>query len=143
MLLPAVVLAPLFWVGINPVVIYNLALLSALALSGFTAFLLARRLTGCFTAGIAAGAVFAPYRNNHYMHLELQIVFWIPIALLLIHRILTEGHIRDGILLGATVTLSAFAICAAIFLVAYCAVFVPLLAILAPPRRFRDLMRLS
>lgn len=143
MLLPAVVLAPLFWAGINPVAIYNLALFSALALSGFTAFLLASRLTGGIATGIVAGTVyaFAPYRFDHYVHLELQIVFWIPIALLLIHRILAEARIRDGMLLGATVAAQALSsMYAAIFFVAYCAVFVPLLAILVPPRRFRDLV---
>ena len=31
-----------------------------------------------------------------YRHLELQIVFWIPIALLLIPSTWQEGHIRDG-----------------------------------------------
>lgn len=141
MLLPGVVLAPLFWAGVNPVVAYNLALFAALALSGFTAFLLARRLTGCFAGGIVAGVVyaFAPYRFDHYMHLELQIVFWIPIALLLIHRIVSEGRLRDGVLLGGAVAAQALSsMYAAIFFVTYCAVFVPLLAMLVPPRRFRD-----
>ena len=29
---------------------------------------------------------FAPYRFTHYMHLELQLVFWIPLLLFVIHR---------------------------------------------------------
>ena len=91
---------------------------------------------------MAAGAIyaFAPYRFDHYMHLELQIVFWIPLALLLVHRILAEGRIRDGVLLGGAVAAQALSsVYAAIFLVTYCAVFVPLLTILAPARRFRGL----
>jgi hypothetical protein len=143
MLLPGVVFAPLFWAGINAVVIYNLALFLALTLSGFTAFVLARRLTGSIVAGIVAGVVyaFAPYRFDHYMHLELQIVFWLPIALLLIHRIVTEGRLLDGVLLGGTVAAQALSsMYAAIFFVTYCAVFVPLLAVLVRPRRFRGLV---
>jgi hypothetical protein len=104
-----VTLAPLFWARINPVAIYNGALFAALALSGFTMFLLASRLTGDITAGIMAGVVyaFAPYRFSHYMHLELQLVFWLPLGLLLIHRIVTDGRIRDGVWLGAVVTAQA------------------------------------
>jgi hypothetical protein len=138
MLLPGAVLAPLFWMGIAPTVIYNLALLVALALSGFTTFLLARRLTGSIAAGLAAGAIyaFAPYRFTHYVHLELQIVFWLPLALLLLHRIVAEGRVLDGVLLGVVVAAQAFSsVYAAIFFVTYCAVFVPLLFILAPAPR--------
>jgi hypothetical protein len=138
MLLPGAVLAPLFWMGLAPTVIYNLALLVALALSGFTTFLLARRLTGCIAAGIAAGAIyaFAPYRFTHYVHLELQIVFWLPLAFLLVHRIVAEGRVRDGVLLGMVVAAQAFSsVYAAIFFVTYCAVFVPLIFIVAPAPR--------
>src|SRR4029453_17286967 len=95
MLLPAVLLAPLTWAGINPVTVYNVTLLAALALSGFMAFLLAQRLTHSLAASIVAGTLyaFAPSRFTHYMHLELQIVLWIPLALLLIHRIVEEGRL--------------------------------------------------
>src|SRR5258706_356339 len=110
MLLPGITLAPLFWARINPIITYNAALFAALALSGFATFVLARRLTGNITAGIVAGVIyaFAPYRFTHYMHLELQVVFWLPLALLVIHRIVTEGRIRDGVLLGIVVVAQAF-----------------------------------
>jgi len=57
MLLPAAAVAPLFWAGINPVLIYNLALLGAFALSGYATFLLARVLTGSVTGSIVAGVM--------------------------------------------------------------------------------------
>jgi hypothetical protein len=105
MLLPGVALAPLFWVGVHPVIIYNSALFAAFTLSGHAAFLLARRLTGSVAAAVVAGVIyaFAPYRFTHYMHLELQLVFWMPIALLLFHRIMAVGRVRDGVVLGLTV----------------------------------------
>src|SRR5262245_20414685 len=104
MLLPGVVLAPLFWAGIHPVIIYNTALFAALALMGHAAFLLASRLTGSIAAAMVAGVIyaFAPYRFTHYMHLELQLVFWIPLALWLWHRIMADGRMRDGVVLGLT-----------------------------------------
>jgi hypothetical protein len=139
MLLPGAMLAPLFWVGLNPVAIYNFALFSAFALSGVAAFILARQLTNDTEAALVAGVIyaFAPYRFSHYMHLELQIVFWIPLALLMIHRIISRGgSVRDGVLFGVAVTSQVFScIYAGIFLVAYCAVFVPSLFITTETRR--------
>src|SRR5262245_23986353 len=44
MLLPAVVLAPLSWIGLSPLVVYNLTLLLALLASAVAAFLLVREL---------------------------------------------------------------------------------------------------
>ena len=128
MLLPGAALAPLFWAGGNPVLIYNLALFAAFALSGYAAFLLARMLTGSVTGSIVAGVIygFAPYRFCHYMHLELQIVFWIPVALLLIHRILANGRMRDGVMLGLTVAAQVLSsVYAGIFSITYFAVLTP------------------
>ena len=139
MLLPGTMLAPLFWVGVNPVAIYNLALFTAFTLSGVTGFVLARYLTDDAAAAIAAGVIFAfaPYRFAHYAHLELQIVFWIPLALLLIHRIMSRGaSLRDGLLFGLAVTCQVLScVYEGIFLVTYCAVFVPLLFITTGGRR--------
>jgi hypothetical protein len=138
MLLPGATLAPLFWAGVNPVAIYNFALFTAFALSGATAFVLARRLTNDTAAALVAGVIFAfaPYRFAHYMHLELQMVFWIPLALLMIHRIISRGGAGDGVLFGAAVTCQVMScIYSGIFLVAYCVVFVPLLFITSGGRR--------
>jgi hypothetical protein len=143
MVLPGLVLAPLFWIGVHPVVIYNLALFAAFTLSGFSAFLLARSLTGSIAASMVAGVIyaFAPSRFGHYMHLELQMVFWIPLALLLIHRIVKSGRARDGVLLGTTVACQMFScVYAAIFLVTYCTVFVPSLLIATGVRQARRLV---
>jgi hypothetical protein len=132
MLLPGVVLAPLFWAGMNPVAIYNLALFAAFALSGLATFVLARELTGSVAASLAAGVIyaFAPYRFGHYMHLELQMVFWIPVALLMVHRVLSSSRARDGMFLGAAVGFQLLScVYAGIFLVTYLVVFVPCLAI--------------
>ena len=88
MLFQGIVAAPFFWAHVNPVLIYNTLLFAAFVLSGYAAFILARQLTGTTPGAIIAGLVyaFAPYRFAHYMHLELQTVFWIPLALILIQR---------------------------------------------------------
>jgi hypothetical protein len=133
MLLPGVVLAPLFWAGANPVIIYNVALLSAFTLSGLTAFSLARLVTGNVGASLVAGVIFAfaPYRFTHYMHLELQLVFWIPLLLLIIHRSLPTATMRDGVLFGAILGFQFLScIYAGIFAAMFCVVFVPCLALI-------------
>ena len=143
MLLPGTAAAPLFWAGINPVLIYNLALFAAFALSGYAAFLLARMLTGSVTGSIVAGVIyaFAPYRFCHYMHLELQIVFWIPLALFLIHRIVANGLVRDGVMLGLTVAAQLFSsVYVGIFSLIYFAVLMPALLILTRVRHARRLL---
>ena len=141
MLLPGTALAPLVWAGMNPVLMYNLALFGAFALSGYAAFLLARVLTGSVTGSIVAGIIyaFAPYRFCHYMHLELQIVFWIPFALLLAHRIVAKGRVRDGVMLGLTVAAQLLSsVYVGIFTLTYFAVLMPALLVVTgvhQPRR--------
>ncbi len=143
MLLPGLVLAPLFWAGVHPVIIYNSALFTALALSGYTTFLLTRRLTGSVRAAMVAGVIyaFAPYRFTHYVHLELQMVFWIPIALWLLHRIMADGRVRDGILLGLTVAAQLLScIYAGIFALTYFTLVVPALLALTGISHARRLL---
>jgi hypothetical protein len=101
-LLEGVVAAPLFWGGISPVTIYNLMVLGGMAASGLAAFVLARYLTGRATAALVAAAVFtmAPYRVEHFMHLELQWAMWVPLALWALHRAVDTGSWRSGVLTG-------------------------------------------
>jgi hypothetical protein len=103
LLVPGLLAAPLQWLGVGPILIYNLVFLSGFALSGVGVALLVRRLTGHTGAAILAGIVFAfpPYRIDHYAHLQLQQTQFIPLALWAFHRLLDTGRLRDGVLLGA------------------------------------------
>jgi hypothetical protein len=102
LVVPALMSAPFFWMGVHPVVVYNLLLLSGFVLSGVAMFLLVRALTGRADAAVIAGAIFAlyPYRYEHYSHLELQMTMWMPLALLGLHRALASGRLRDGLATG-------------------------------------------
>jgi hypothetical protein len=102
LLVPGLLAAPLFWVGVAPIVVYNLVFLSGFALSGVGVALLVRRLTASSGAAILAGIVFAfaPYRIDHYAHLQLQQTQFIPLALWAFHRLLDTGRLRDGVLVG-------------------------------------------
>src|SRR5262249_17721491 len=70
----------------GPVVAYNLAALAAAPLAAWTAFLLARRLTGSFSASLVAGFLFgfSPYLMGQSVgHLNLSFVCLVPLAGLL------------------------------------------------------------
>lgn len=103
LLMPGLFGAPLYWLGVGPILIYNLVFLSGFVLSGAGVALLVRRLTGDNGAAILAGIVFAflPYRIDHYAHLQLQQTQFIPLALWAFHRLLDSDRVRDGVLLGA------------------------------------------
>ena len=68
MILPALVSAPLAWVGVHPVVAYNIALLGAFVLSGLSAYWLTRDLgAGRLAAWITAVAfTIAPFRMRNW-----------------------------------------------------------------------------
>ena len=101
-IVPALMSAPLFWMGVHPVLSYNLLLLSGFVLSGVTMFLLVRALTGRIGAALIAGTIFAfyPYRYEHYPHLELIMTMWMPLSLWALHRTIATGRLRDGLATG-------------------------------------------
>ena len=102
MLVEGVLAAPLQWAGMPPVLVHNLMLLGAIVASGVGIFVLARHLTGCVGGALAAGIIFsfAPYRFEHYMHMELQWTVWSPWALWALQRTIETGSTRFGLLAG-------------------------------------------
>lgn len=107
MLVEGVLAAPLLWAGVPPVLVHNLMLLGAIVASGVGSFVLARHLTGSAGGALAAGVIFAfaPYRFEHYMHMELQWAMWSPLAFLALHRAFDTGQWRFGLAVGACVAL--------------------------------------
>jgi len=105
MLLPATAAAPLAWLGVHPVLIYNLVLLAAFVASGIAAFALVRRLTGSTAAGLLGGTIFAfaPHRMEHFDHLELQFAFWIPLAALAWHQAVEARRLGPYVAVSALV----------------------------------------
>jgi hypothetical protein len=102
LLVPAALAAPLAWLGVGPLLVYNLVFMSGFIVSGAGVALLVRSLTGSAGAGLVGGIVFAflPYRIDHYAHLQLQQTQCLPFALWAFHRLLGSGRLRDGALFG-------------------------------------------
>jgi hypothetical protein len=98
---------PFLWARANPVLVYNVLLLGGIITSGVGMYVLARHLTGSADAALVAAAIFtlAPYRIEHFMHLELQWTMWMPLALWGVHRIYETGSARFGAITGALLSL--------------------------------------
>jgi len=125
LLLPGTVAAPLHWLGVHPIFVYNLVFLSGFVVSGAGTALLVRSLTHSSGAGLLAGIVFAflPFRIDHYAHAQLQQTQCLPLAMWSFHRLLRTGRVRDGVLFGAF-TAGQFLSCMyfGLFLIPYVAV---------------------
>ncbi len=124
MLLVGVAASPLFYLGMDPAHVHNRMLLAAIVLSMVCAFALARRLTGSSPAAFLAAIIFglAPYRMAHIGHLELQWTMWMPLGMLLLHRLLEKPTVGSGLLLGTA--LAAQVLCSiyyGLFLACYLA----------------------
>ena len=92
----AVFTAPLQLLGLNAIGAYNVAMILASWLSGFFAFLLARRLTGSTLAGLVGGVAFAiaPYRAGQLAHLQVLNAQWMPLCLFAMHAYLDDRRRR-------------------------------------------------
>ena len=79
------------------------------------AFALVRHLSGSTAGGVIGGLVFAfaPFRFDHFDHLEMQLSFWMPLAFLAWHRALETGNHRQFLLA------SVFAACQVLSCVYY------------------------
>ena len=128
MLVEGVLAAPLFWVGLPPVLVHNLLLLGAIIASAVGIYVLAAHLSGSRTGGVAAGIVFAfaPYRFEHYMHMELQWAVWSPWAFWALQRTIETGAVRYGVATGAFVALQLLS---SIYYGVFLAVLLPLVTV--------------
>jgi hypothetical protein len=100
---PAILTAPLSWLGAGGVLVHNIVFLAGFIASGAGVAFLVWDLTGRLSAAVLAGVAFAflPFRFDHFPQLQLQQAQWIPLAVWACHRVLWAGRIRDGVWLGA------------------------------------------
>lgn len=106
-LLQGLLASPFLMAGMSPILIYNLLLLLGFAGSGVAMFVLVRYLTERTGAAIVAATVFvmAPYRIEHFMHLELQWTMFMPLTYWAIHRSFEERSWWWGGLSGLFIAL--------------------------------------
>src|SRR5687767_3796345 len=109
LLLQSLAMSPLYAVTGNLALCYNVLLIASLALSGLAMHVLARSVTGSERAAVIAGLAWAcwPYRTAHLLHLQLQSLYFLPLALLVLHRVAAARRWRDAMWLGVLAALQA------------------------------------
>jgi MFS family permease len=100
-------LAPVFgflsWITRSPALAYNLVIVAAWVVSLWSTDRLARRVIGSEAGALVAAVAFSfsTVRLVHYRHLQLAWGALIPLALLLLLRLLERPTVRRGLALGA------------------------------------------
>ena len=140
-LLQGVVALPFVKLGVPVVLVTNVLIFGGFVLSALGMFLLVHDLTGRAWAAVLAGIVFAfaPFRFDHYFHLEMGWAQWMPLTLWMAHRTLESGRWTHGLLTGFFFALQGYSsIYYTIFLAAGLLVAAPcLLWAAAPTLRWR------
>lgn len=93
---------PLLAAGASLLANYNVVLLLGMCLSGWSAWLLARYVTGDALASLVAGVIygFLPYKISQLAHFHMQWGPFLCLVFLFLLRYLDGGRRRDALLLG-------------------------------------------
>ncbi|MGQ0732957.1 MAG: DUF3108 domain-containing protein [Acidobacteriota bacterium] len=110
-LLQALALAPVYALTGDVVLCYNLVLIASLALNGLAMHGLAKSVTGSTVGAWVAGLGWAvwPFRTAHLLHLQLQAMYFMPLALWCLHRVVARSRWRDTGALGTAAALQVMA----------------------------------
>jgi hypothetical protein len=109
-LLPLAVLSwPVAALTKNPILAYNFAFFLSCLLNAYAMFLLVKHLTGRALPGLAAGLIFAFSATlmQQITHLQLVAAWFIPLALLQLHRFFESRRWRHSILFSLFLLLQA------------------------------------
>jgi hypothetical protein len=92
----ALQILPVYAATGNILLSYNLLFILTFALSGFTAYLLVRDLTGERWAAFLGGLAFAyaPYRLGQFSHLQVLMSYWMPLVLFGLRRYFVTRRLR-------------------------------------------------
>jgi hypothetical protein len=98
LIIPALMGAPLHWLGASPVLVYNIVLIAGFTLTAWAASTLVLHWTGDRAAGLLTGSMFA--FNTHTLtrlaHIQGIHAWGLPLALLSVDRVISSGRVRDA-----------------------------------------------
>ena len=110
LIVPALLGAPVAWLGASPVFVHNLILIVGFALTAFAGCLVIEAWTGSLAAGLLAGSALA--FNTHTLtrlaHIQGIHIYGLPIALLAIDGLIRGGPFRWAVLLAAAMVAMAY-----------------------------------
>lgn len=109
LLLQSLVMAPLYAVTSNLALCYNVLLVLSIAGSGLAMHALVKGVTASTPAAFVAGLAWAcwPYRSAHLLHLQLQSLYFLPLAMLALYRLAAARKRSGSVLLGLWAALQA------------------------------------
>jgi len=105
----AVALWPLYALTGDPVLCYNTLFLLSLVACALAMHVLVRALVDSEPAAFVAGLIFgfAPYHFTQLTHIQMQALYFLPLALLCVHRIFARANAIDALAGGAAAGLQA------------------------------------
>jgi len=105
LLVPGAIGMPIHWLGVSPLLTYNVLLLLGMTLTGLAMHVLVFRWTGDHWSGLLSGAVlaFGTPMLTRLPHLQTQHFYWLPLALLAFDNLLTKQRMRDAVWVGICV----------------------------------------
>ena len=111
LILPALLVWPLWAATGNLAFCYNALLFLSWWGSACSMYLFAREVTGSRPGALLAGLAwgFWPFRPAHLLHLQLQALYFLPLAFLFLHRVVAARRRRDAVMLGVVAALQAIA----------------------------------
>ena len=110
LIVPAMLGAPIAWLGGSPVLVFNLMVIAGFALSALAGYTLVLRWTDDRIAALlAASAVaFNTHTLTRLAHVQALHIYGLPMALLTADRIITGGRLRDGVWLAVWMIVLAY-----------------------------------
>ena len=110
-LIAGAIAAPVYALTRNPVLAHNVVVYVVLVLAFVLTWALVRRLTGSATAGLAPAAAFAfsTYVSAHTAHIQLLMVFVVPLVMLAFHRFVEQASPDRAFQLGLALVVSGLA----------------------------------
>ncbi|MBM62292.1 MAG: hypothetical protein CL484_05025 [Acidobacteria bacterium] len=102
LVIPGIFVAPLFWIGLSPVLIYNLLLITGFALTGWTMSLLIHNWTSSQLAGLISGSLvaFNAFTLTRFPQIQDQHLEFLPAALWALDRLLCRPSVQRAVSLS-------------------------------------------
>lgn len=137
LIIPALMGAPVAWLGGSPVLVFNLVLLVGFMLTAWATAALVQDWTGDRLAGLLAGSLFA--FNTHTLtrlaHVQAMHAWGLPLALLSLDRLIRQRRRRDALWLAAWLSAMAYT---SGYLAVFCAVLVGVMLLVRLPAWWPD-----
>jgi hypothetical protein len=135
----ALLVLPLYAAGVEPLALYNIAMLLGFALSGYGAYVLARKFTPSVAASLVAGIFFAfvSFKFDHLAHLQNVSSGWLPLILAAMIGYWREPSRRNAALFAAAFVMNGLTNVYYLLFVSVAIAFTVLFLLTAAPRRDR------